>query len=101
LAKGVRADIASGRIGPLQPVIPETTPDGFQVICPDSGTRFLWSGVQGVGQDENAIYFYITPMTGHVIPRRAFANGAQAQELYETAHRGVDAGKTQSLAPSQ
>lgn len=100
LAEGVRADIKSGRIGPFKPVSLEATPDGFHIVCPDSDSRILWSGVQGVGQDENSIYLYETPIMVHAIPRRAFADGAQAQEFYETALRGVEAARKQFPTPA-
>jgi hypothetical protein len=99
LAEGVRADIKSGRLGPFKPVSLEATIEGFQVACPDSDSRILWSGVQAVGQDENAIYLYTMPIQAYVVPRRAFADSAQAQEFYETALRCVDAAKKQSPTP--
>jgi hypothetical protein len=93
VVKQVRRNIASGRVGSFKPVTLEATPEGFQIIHSGGDARLLWTAVQGVAQDDNAIYIYTTATAAYIVPRRAFADSAQAQEFYEAALRCVEAGK--------
>jgi hypothetical protein len=55
-----------------------------------------WHSLHDVGQDENGIYLFNAEQTAFIVPRRAFADEAQAQQFFEQAHgywqqaRGAD-----------
>jgi hypothetical protein len=44
-----------------------------------------WQGVHEVAADEHCLYFFTTKETAHVLPRRAFADAAQAEQFYRAA----------------
>jgi hypothetical protein len=63
----------------------EITPE-YMIETTDVGeTKVFWRGVEKIAEDSGYLYFYTGAMQAHVIPRRAFASRAEAQEFRETA----------------
>ncbi len=44
-----------------------------------------WQSLHEVTQDEHCLYFFTTKETAYVVPRRAFADAAQAEQFYRAA----------------
>ena len=44
-----------------------------------------WIGVERIEQDEKYLFIYIGPLQAHIIPKRAFASGQEADEFFELA----------------
>ena len=47
--------------------------------------RISWAGIDRIEHDPDYIYIYTTPMAAVVIPRRAFASPADAEEFHNLA----------------
>jgi hypothetical protein len=47
--------------------------------------RISWAGIDRVEHDPDCIYIYTTPMSALVIPKRAFASAADAEEFHNLA----------------
>jgi hypothetical protein len=48
-------------------------------------TRTSWSGVDRVEQEQEYIFIYTSPMSAHLIPKRAFRDAAEADAFYQLA----------------
>jgi len=56
-----------------------------------------WSGIGRVREDEHYVYLYTQPDAALVVPKRAFADPAEARELVASARQRVE----QSVAPDE
>ena len=48
-------------------------------------TRTSWPGVDRVEQDQDYIFIYTSPMSAHLIPKRAFGDAARAEAFFQLA----------------
>jgi hypothetical protein len=49
--------------------------------------KMLWRRVFDVADDQEHVYIFSTEYGGYIIPKRAFADQAAAQQFFETAYR--------------
>jgi|GEM_PF-6002400 len=100
-AERVRADIKSGRIGPLPHVTMEITPEGVKVRHPGTEVTHYWSHIRRVVSSREAIYLYTTPLTALVVPRRVFSDQAKCRRFHEAALAYWAAGRPEAPGNTQ
>ena len=55
-------------------------------------SRTSWSGLDRVERDPHYIFVYTSPVAAHVIPRRAFRDGVEAEAFYRRLRAGMESG---------
>jgi hypothetical protein len=95
VARSVRRANRRGLYDCFGLITTEITPGELLVFRSRGNEQIPWSSFECAVRDENAFFLYTTPARAIIIPRRAFADEAQAQEFYETALRCIEAGKKQ------
>ncbi len=60
-------------------------PDGFYSQSAVQDTRVKWQNITEVADSPQMIAFFLSPRFGFIVPKRAFADPAQAQAFLETA----------------
>ena len=63
------------------------TPEGVTHSTQFSAATVLWIGIEKIAVTKDHAFFYITTRSAYVVPRWAFANEWEFDELVETAKR--------------
>src|SRR5262249_55569887 len=61
------------------------TPEGLLHSTAVSTTRVVWDGIERIGMTDHHAFFYLTPVSSLILPRRAFASEEEFERFVEMA----------------
>lgn len=60
-------------------------PEGVRERSPVGESTTAWMGIERIEENEHYLFLYTGPLQAHVIPKRAFASGQEADAFFQLA----------------
>ena len=58
---------------------------GIDETSPAGDVSYLWESISSIEQNKDYIFIFVSNLSGHIIPKRAFASVEDAEEFYRLA----------------